>query len=173
MSQQGFTLLEMMIAVAIISLLMVSALSIATDTSMLAADNQVQYDVQAECNRTFDRFREFLQPSGVSVDEYDQEYPALDEDGNFIFRLPEEGDGEIFWEAEPYIVLLKGSTAGVYSEDELLRVLGNLIKTIELKTVKEDNTLQPNEVRLRVVTEKQSRGELVSYERTSTIFMRN
>jgi len=184
--QQGFTLLEVLIAMTILSVLVAGVLAISVETARFTAFADDDFIVQNEATGSVKKMGDILHKTGwadVGGFVFPQVWNNGDEldfvlngdlDGNgYAFN---QATGELEWAPVIYTArrdALTG-TLGVYVGPFLLWVLGSNISNVDFLTSVEDNTLQFKEVRVTVQADRVSPdGTPVSYSTTSSIHMRN
>lgn len=182
----GFTLVEVVTAMALLTVLVVSVLAIATETSVFVSDTETDYSVQAEANRAYTRMAEVLRKSGWNT-AGGITYPRVISAGAALeFRGLRDLDGnghafnattgELEWSPLVFTIRLDESTntLGIYSGTQLVRTLGRHIQRVGFATYLQNNTLHLKEIQVTIETERSTRrGDPLTYASTSSIYMRN
>lgn len=161
----GFTLVEASIALAIFATLLASAFSLAFDMSSFVRDYDDDVAVQTEGNRIVERFMDVLRESGrvtiggvtyprVVAGGAELEFRVLqDLDGNgYAF---DDATGALEW--SPKIFRMKTDAAGnlgIYDGASVVYALGRFVTGLEFRTIAEDATLHLREVRIRCESRK-------------------
>ncbi len=184
--RRGFTLLEMMISLAVISLLLTTVFSITLETCSFIGDNDVDYAAQNEANQGFERMTELLRKCGWST-LGGVNYPRVVNGGKaLLFRVLRDNDGngypfsaatgELEWSAEVYSLQVdaKGDLRVYYANARPLWHLCRHVQDISFESHVENGTLQLKEVRVNLHTRKiNKRGEPFDFSILGSIVMRN
>lgn len=185
--ESGFTLVEAVISLAVMSTLMVSVLSIATDMTIFSRNADAQSGVQADADQAFTRLTEILRKSGWS-ELGGTDYPRVISGGTELeFRILRDVDGngygfnastgELEWGNEVYRVARDASTNTLYvyaPDGTPAWHLARHVTLVDFATYKQDSTLNIKEISVIVATERQNaRGDPISFETTGSIQMRN
>jgi prepilin-type N-terminal cleavage/methylation domain-containing protein len=184
--QDGFTLLEMMITLAVISILLTTVFSITLETYSFVGDNDVDFAAQNEANQGFERMTELLRKCGWST-LGGVDYPRVTGGGKvLLFRVLRDLDGngypfsqatgELEWSPEVYSIQadVKGDLR-VY--DALMKPVWHLCRhtqDLAFQTHVENGALQLKEIRVNLGTRKTNkRGETFEFSILGSIVMRN
>ncbi len=184
---RGFTVLELMIALAILGILLTSVLSITVETYAFLGDTDVDYSVQAEANQALERTTEILRKCGWNTSAGPAvEYPRVTTGGTQVeFRVLRDLDangypfddvtGDLEWGVTVYTI--RRDTAGtlrVFNGATSVWHLGRFVESVDFATVKEDATLQQKEIRLIVRTRRLTkRGDPINFTLSGSVDMRN
>ena len=184
--EQGFSLLEVFIAVVIISILVGGVLAISVETARFTAFADDDYIVQTEATGSVQKLANIIHKTGWA-DVGGFQFPQVWNDGNeldFVLNGDLDGNGYAFdqttgeLEWAPVIYTARRDeltgTLGVYVGPFLLWVLGSHISDVDFVTNVEDHSVQFREVRVRVQADRVTRdGTPVSHTTSSSIHMRN
>ncbi len=186
-SRSGFTLLEAVISMAVVTTLMVSILSIATDMTIFSRNADAQSGIQADADQAFGRLAEILRKSGWS-DLTGTTYPRVIAGGAELeFRILGDTDGngfafdaitgELEWSAQIYRIARDSSnnTLYVYAPDGTEAWhLARHVTLVDFATYLPDSTLNINEISVTITTEREDpRGNTIGFETAGSIHMRN
>jgi prepilin-type N-terminal cleavage/methylation domain-containing protein len=185
MRRSGFTLLEMAISLAILSLLLGSVFSITFETCSFLGDNEVDSGAQAEATQAFDRMTEILRKCGWNT-AAGTTYPrAIGGGSGLEFRVLRDLDGNGYsfsaatgepeYGAKVYSIHLDGAgNLGVYDGATPVWHLARRVQTVSFATYLEDPSLQMKEIRVSVLARKMTkRGEPIDFQLVGSIGMRN
>ena len=184
--QRGMTIIEVIIATAMAIVMMVSVLTIASETIALARFGDDVAQLQTETNRSFNRLAEILRKCGWNSDGVTA-FPDINLAGDELrFRIPEDLDGngypfdqasgDVEWSAEVFVARLDNAsrTLAVYDRtNTMVWTLGSNISAVQFSTIIEDGTLDPNEVRVSITALRSTPKGDLTHLSTGSIFMRN
>ena len=183
--QAGVTLVEVIVAVAIVSILVAVGFSVAAETTRVALWANSDYQVEHEARRSFQRLAEELRMSGRNSNGVDS-FPQVSDDGHELrFRILRDLDGdgipldastgETEWDPTVYTVRVDSDgNLQVFDGREPRLFLGRFVTGVKFATFLEDPSLHFREVRIVIETEKDSAwGELVRFEARGSVNMRN
>lgn len=185
-NRKGFTLLEMMISLAVISLLLTTVFSITLETCSFVGDNDVDFAAQNEANQGFERMTELIRKCGWST-LGGVSYPRVTGGGKVLqFRVLRDLDGNGFaysqatglleWSPEVYSIQADAK-GDLRVFDASLKPLWHLcrhIQNLTFETHNENGTLQLKEIRVNLGTRKTNkRGEIFEFSILGSIVMRN
>lgn len=182
----GFTVIEVVVSLAVFAIVVVSVLSVAAETSSFIGNTDIDYNVQANANRAYTRLSNVLRKSGWN-ETGGTTYPQIAEGGAELrFRLLADLDGngyafdattgDLEWGATIYSVRLDSTTGTLSIHDGAapVHVLGRHVQSVSFATYNEDPALHLKEIRLTLQTEQTTReGHVIRYDTTSSIHMRN
>ncbi|MFN0058231.1 MAG: type II secretion system protein J [Planctomycetota bacterium] len=185
----GFTLIELTISAALMSLLAAVALNIGMESTRMVAFADADTQVQAEANRGFRRISEVLRKTGWNTEPLTATtYPEIpagntelrmrmlaDLDGNgFPF---DEDTGDLEWDNTVFSVRFDAvnQTVAIYDPfGNQVMLIARHVTAFSASTYLQDPTLNFNEIRLLVqVQQNGPRGELLSYTASGSVHMRN
>ncbi len=185
-AEQGLTLLEVVIAMTVISVLVAGVLAISVETARFTAFADDDFIVQNEAQRSISKMSDILHKTGwasVGGINFPQVWNNGDEldfvlngdiDGNgYAFN---QETGELEWAPVIYTARADGvtGTLGVYVGPFLLWVLGSNISDVDFLTNVEDNDVRFKEIRVTVQADRVTPDGLpVTYSTTTSIHMRN
>jgi prepilin-type N-terminal cleavage/methylation domain-containing protein len=183
---RGFSLLELVVRLAIFSILAVTVFSITVETSAFLGDQDSDLQMQIDADRAFQKLAELLRKSGW-VTEAGVTYPLVESGGAALeFKILKDLDGngyafdsdtgDIEW--DPRVFTVKRNTAtdvlSVYNGNTRVLDLSRHIVGIDFFTYFEDPSLGLKEIRVSIVARRQThRGDPISFTRSSSIFLRN
>jgi prepilin-type N-terminal cleavage/methylation domain-containing protein len=184
--RDGFTLLEMMISLAVISLLLTTVFSITLETYSFVGDNDVDFAAQNEANQGFERMTELIRKCGWST-LLGVNYPRVIGGGKVLqFRMLRDldGNGYAFSQAtgllewSPQVYSLQVDAKGdLRVFDAAMNPLWHLcrhVQNLTFETHVENGTLQLKEIRVNLGTRKTNkRGETFEFSILGSIVMRN
>ncbi len=184
---RGFTLLEMLIALAVLGTLLVSVLSITIETFGLVGDIDVDDSLKTEGQQAFDRIAELLRKTGWNTAAaLGLEYPRVIAGGKRLeFRVLRDLDsngfpfdavtGDLEWGVTVYTIRLDADgTLRVYSGLTPVWHLGRFVDSVDFATIKEDASLQQNEIRVIIRTLRTTKkGDPLSFTLSGSVDMRN
>ncbi len=185
-SCRGLTIIEMTIAVVILSLLVATVLNITTDVMAFANYAETQFVAQSEANRAFQRISEIVRKVGwstvaavnypqVSADRSELRFRLLsDLDGN---GFPFDGtSGDLEW-SDQILTIRRDAAAEalyVYNGAIIRWTLGRHVESVSFETFREDPSLGLRELRVTVVARMETRdGNEMRHTATGSIYMRN
>ncbi len=184
--RSGFTLLEVLISLVIVTLLIGSSFGIATRTFAFIGTNEADFALQAEANRAMERMTEVLRKTGWN-EKGGVSYPLVLGGGTLLdFRVLRDLDGNGFpfdaatgdLEFGPDVYQIKrnhsdGTLAG-YAGGIPVWHLARNVAAVAFATRTEDPTLQMKEIRVTLTMKKTPRDRHeVAFTSTATIDMRN
>lgn len=184
--ESGFTAIEMVVAMSILSILLVGVLTISVETARFTAYADDDYIVQNEVQRSISKMTDILHKTGWA-DIGGVTFPQVWNQGNeldFVLNGDIDGNGyaynEVTGELEwaPVIYTSRRDpttgTLGVYVGPFLLWVLGSNVTDVDFLTNVEDNSIQFKEIRVTVQADRATpNGTPVTYRRSTSIHMRN
>jgi prepilin-type N-terminal cleavage/methylation domain-containing protein len=182
----GFTLVEAAVALAVFSILIVSVLSIALETSTFIGQADVDFSVQAEANRAHSRLAEVLRKAGWNT-AGGVTYPRVIDGGAALeFRVLKDLDGngyafgaasgELEWGPLVYTVRLDPASGilSILQNGVSVLDLGRNIQAVGFASYQEDNSLHFKEIQVSMVASKSNKdGVPTSYTSVNSIHMRN
>jgi len=184
--ERGLTLLEMMISLAVLSIMITSMFSIAVQSYAFIGDNEADFGAQNEATQAFERMTEILRKCGWNTSADHVTYPRVlnqgkelqfrvlsDLDGNgYAFK---EGTGELEWSSTIYRIVMDGKgSLRVFAGDDPIWHLCRHIRNVNFETYLQNNSLQMREISVSVETERMTRrSRPVSFTLSGTIDMRN
>jgi prepilin-type N-terminal cleavage/methylation domain-containing protein len=184
--ESGFTLLEVLISMVILTLLLVGTLAISTETARFTTYADEDYRAQNEVQTALSKLGDVLHKTG-RVTLGGTAFPRVLEEGtelDFLLHtdLDDNGHGfdqqtgEIEWSPIVYTARLNpdSGTFGIYVGPHLLKILGVGITEVEFTTYTEDPTVEFKEIEVRIRADRTtSDGAPVTYTSTQSIHMRN
>lgn len=185
--QDGYTLLEMSIAVAVTSLMIALVLSVGVETMSFWSYADEDFSVQFEANRAFDRTTEILRKVGrntvgavtypqVSPDQTEISFRILqDADGN---GYPFDGTtGDLEWTSDVFTIRRDTGDETLYVFDQFgnrVWTLGRYVDEVQFQMVEQNNTLGIDEVRAVITASHEANdGNEIRYTASGSIHMRN
>ncbi len=184
--QSGFTLLEVLISMVVLSVLLGVVLSISVETAKFTAFADDEYIVQNEAQRSISKLTEILRKTGwVTIGGVT--FPQVWNDGDeidFVLNSDSDGNGyafdettgELEWSPIIYSARRDSETGtfGIYVGEHLIWILGSNISDVDFVTNVEDSSVQFKEIRVTIQSDRVTPdGTPVNYQTTSSIHMRN
>ncbi len=182
---EGFTLIEMMISLAILGILLVSVFSITIETYAYIADTEVDYSTQAEANQALDRMSEILRKCGWNS-AGGLNYPRVTGGGTELqFRVLRDLDGngfpysattgELEWGPMVYTIRQDGGgNLRVFNNTGPVWHLARYVNSISFATYNENPALHLREVQVTLQTRKMTKGGApIDFSLVGTVDMRN
>ncbi len=161
----GFTLIEAAISIAIFATLLASAFTLAFDMSSFVRDYDDDVAVQTEGNRAVERFMDVLRESGrVTIGGVT--YPRVVLGGAGLeFRILQDLDGNGYefdaatgaLEWSPKVFTMRADAAGnlgVFDGATVVYSLGRFVSGLDFRTILQDASLHLREVRIRFEARK-------------------
>ncbi|MGE3165595.1 MAG: type II secretion system protein J [Planctomycetota bacterium] len=185
--QEGYTLLEMSIAVAVTSLMIALVLSVGVETVGFASYADEDFSVQFEANRAFDRTTEILRKVGRNTVS-GVTYPAISPDGSEIsFRVLQDADGngypfdgttgDLEWTSDVFTIRRDAADDTLYVFDQFgnrVWTLGRYVDEVQFEMVEQNNTLGIDEVSASIsASHLANDGNEIRYTASGSIHMRN
>jgi len=184
--QKGMTLIEIILVSALMMIMMGSIFAVVTGGVSMAHFNSSVAHLQSQTVRSFTLLSEVLGKCGWNNDGVTV-FPEINTAGDEMqFRIPEDLDGngypfdqatgDVEWGEEVYTLRLDPDTRilSIYdSSDTIVRVLGTSISSVELLTIVEDDTLDPNEVKVSIQATGATPEGDVTRICAGSIFMKN
>lgn len=184
-AEDGLTLVETAIAIAIFATLLASAFTLAYDMSSFVRDYDDDVVVQTESNRVVTRFMDVLRESG-RVTIAGVTYPRVVSGGTELeFRVLQDldGNGYAFDEAtgalewSPRVFTIKSDGAGnvsVHDGATPVLALGRFITRLNFLTITEDATIHLREVRIQLEARKPTgKGYDAVHTADASVHLRN
>lgn len=181
----GFTLLEVLVSLAVLGILLVSVFSITIETYAFIGDTEVDFAAQSEANQAFSRMTEILRKSGRNT-AGGATFPRLANLGTELeFRVLRDLDGNGFpysastgqREWGPTVYRIRRDVGGnlrVFDGQTPVWHLCRYAVQVNFTTNLQDPTLQLNEIGVTLRTRKVTkRNEPIEFTLTGTIDMRN
>jgi len=181
----GFTLIEVMVSLAVLGILLVSVFSITIETYAFIGDTDVDHSAQTEANQALTRMTEILRKSGWNS-AGGVNYPRVTGGGQELeFRVLRDLDGngypfdaatgELEWGAKVYRIRVDSSgSLRVFDGATPVWHLARYVDDVDFTTYIEDNTLQLKEIGVFLKTRKLTkRGDPIEFSIAGTIDMRN
>jgi prepilin-type N-terminal cleavage/methylation domain-containing protein len=197
--ESGFTLLEVLISMVILTLLLVGTLAISTETARFTTYADEDYRAQNEVQTALSKLGDVLHKTGrvtivntSDVNTSDSQpvvysFPQVQAGGtelDFLLHTDIDGNGhgydqqtgEIEWSPIVYTARLNpdSGTFGIFVDSHLLKILGVGITEVEFTTYTEDPTVEFKEIEVRIRADRTtSDGAPVTFTSTQSIHMRN
>jgi len=181
----GFTLLEMMISLGVISILLASVFSIIHETFTFIGNVDADFGVQDEANQSFHRMTEILRKCGWST-LAGVDYPNVTNGGSELeFRVLRDLDGNGYpfnattgaLEFSPVVYRIRQDASGnlrVFNGAVPVWHISRNVDSIAFQTYIQDGSLQMKEIRTTIHTRKlDRRGVPVEFSLIGSINMRN
>jgi prepilin-type N-terminal cleavage/methylation domain-containing protein len=181
----GFTLIEMMVSLAVLCLLFGTIFSIVHETFNAIGDNEADVSAQAEANAAFERLTEVLRESGWNVGA-GVTYPRVLAGGSELeFRVLKDLDGNGYPFSEstgelefgPKVYRIRSDGSGnlrIFDGATPVLHLCRGVRALTFATYLQDPTLQMREIRVNVETRKTGRrGDFFDSAAAGSIDMRN
>jgi prepilin-type N-terminal cleavage/methylation domain-containing protein len=183
---RGFSLLELVVSLAIFTILAVTVFSITLETSAFLGDQDSDLQMQIDADRAFQKLSEILRKSGWVTDG-GVTYPRVPTGGGALqFKILTDADhngyafdgvtGDLEW--DPRVFTVQRSTAtdvlSIYNGTTRVLDLSRHIVGLDFFTYLEDVSLSLKEIRINIVARRQThRGDPVTFTRSGSIFLRN
>jgi len=181
----GFSLIELIVSMAIFSLLAVTVFSIAVETTAFLGDQDSELQMQLDADRAFQKLSEILRKSG-RIAEAGIAYPRVLSTGGLQFKILVDGDGngyafeaatgDLEWDPRVFTVQRDAATdvLSVYSGGVPVLPLSRHITGLDFYTFLEDPSLNLKEIRVNIVARREThRGDPITFTRAGSIYLRN
>lgn len=158
-SEHGFTLLEVVMSLAIVFILFGGVFSLLGETSSFLGDQDAEVSALSEGSRAFQRITEVLRKSGRSS-QGGFDYPRVTDSGTGLeFRIPVDLDGNGYafdgttgtleWSAAIFKIGLDNSgTLWIFKNGAPIYLLGRGCEAPFFRTIAQDPSLNLREVRV-------------------------
>ncbi|MGA1490176.1 MAG: prepilin-type N-terminal cleavage/methylation domain-containing protein [Planctomycetota bacterium] len=184
--ESGFTLLEVLFSMVILTLLLIGTLAISTETARFSAYADDDYLVQSEVQSSVAKLAAILRKTG-RVPLGGSLYPLVHANGtglDFLLQTDFDGNGQCYdeetgdieWSPVVYTARRNPETGtlGIYAGDYLLRIIGTRISEVEFRSFIEDSALGYREIEVRIRADRTTpNGTPVSFTVTESLQMRN